>query len=209
MKPVKNLLAERSSSQMIIRMICMAVLLYMPVASAAIVPNLATMVENLSKTIPNLMQLVTAFAYVAGMFLIFKGILQLKEYGESRTMMSHNQSLKGPLIFLGVGAALLYLPSSVQVGLSTFWQTTVPYAYVPQTSDPWSDLIQDCFLIVQFLGTFAFIRGLLILTQLGGHSGSHPGTLTKGLAHIIGGILCINLYQFVQMVLNTLALGQV
>ena len=34
-------------------------------------------------------------------------------------------------------------------------------------------------------------------------------TFGKGLSYIIGGILCIDMYDFIKSVLNTLALGQI
>ena len=83
--------------------------------------------------------------------------------------MSASHELKGPLIYLGVGGALLYLPTSVQVGLSTFWSHPNPYAYQTEMQDSWVDLLQAVFMILQLIGTIAFIRGLVMLTHLGGH----------------------------------------
>ncbi|OGT38590.1 MAG: hypothetical protein A3F12_06865 [Gammaproteobacteria bacterium RIFCSPHIGHO2_12_FULL_38_14] len=163
------------------------------------------MLANFAKNIPNLMRMVTALAYVMGMGFILKGILALKEYGESRSMMSQGTSLKGPMIFLTVGTLLLYLPTSMQVGLSTFWTDPNPYSYL-QESDQWSSFLNIVFLIVQFIGTIAFIRGLVIMTQLAGHGGQ-PGTFSRGLTHIIGGIFCINIYQFTQVIAATFGLS--
>src|SRR3989338_6827910 len=84
-------------------------------------PNVATMLINLSEAVPNLMRLGTALAYVMGFFFVVNGILELKQYGESRSMMSHEHSLAKPLTYLAVGAMLIYLPATVQTGLSTFW----------------------------------------------------------------------------------------
>ena len=46
-------------------MFCMSLLFYVS-PTYAIAPNLGTMLENLNATIPNLMQLITAIAYVLG-----------------------------------------------------------------------------------------------------------------------------------------------
>jgi len=178
-----------------------------PVVSAQNL-SASTMLENLFTQIPALMQLVTAVAYVMGMYFIFYGIGLLKQYGESRTMMSHQHTLKGPIIFIVIGTALLYLPSSVQIGLTTFWSTPNPYGYLDQNSQ-WTSFIQACFTIIQLVGTIAFIRGLVIFTQLGGHGGHHPGAFAKGLTHVIGGILCINIYQFVQVIIQTFGLPSI
>ncbi len=71
-----------------------------------------------------------------------------------------------------------------------------------------ADLIKACFMIVQLIGVIAFIRGLVLLTHIG-HGHGQQGSVGKAAAHIIAGILCINLYQFLQVVFNTLALGQI
>ena len=165
------------------------------------------MLINFASNIPNLMRLVTAIAYVLGLYFVFHGILALKHYGEQRTMMSGQPHLKGPMIFITVGAILLYLPSSIQVGMSTFWTEPNPYGYLEQ-QDQWSQFLKNCFMVVQLFGVIAFIRGLVILTHLGGHGGQ-PGTFGRGITHIIGGILCINIYQFVQVIMVTLGIQSV
>lgn len=174
-------------------------------AAYAIQASAQTFIMNLSNSVPNLMRLVTATAYVMGFWFVFKGILELKHVGESRSMMSKEHELKTPLIYIFVGAALIYLPTSVHVGLSTFFGSPSPLSYVTDTSDPWSELIQDCFLIIQLIGTIAFIRGLVLLGSLAHHA--QQGTFGKALAYLIGGIACINMYQFVQLVIDTLTLG--
>lgn len=163
-----------------------------------------SMLVNIAQQVPNLMRLVTAIAYVLGMFFIIQGILKLKHVGESRTMTSQEHSLVGPLIYIAVGAMLLYLPSSVQVGLASFWTNPNPYGYLSQ-QDQWSQFINVVFIIVQFIGVLSFIRGLVILSHLSGHGGQ-PGTFSKGMTHIVGGILCINIYEFVQVIFITLGL---
>ncbi len=162
------------------------------------------MITNIATQIPSLMRFVTALAYVMGMYMIFYGIMKLKQFGESRTMMSQSHELKGPIILLVVGALLLYLPTSVQVGLSTFWTEPNPYGYLENT-DEWAGFINNCFLVIQLFGTIAFIRGLLILSRLGGHGGQ-PDTLGRAMTHIIGGIFCINIYEFIQVILFTLGI---
>ena len=161
------------------------------------------MITNLADQLPNVMRMVTAIAYVMGFYFVVFGIMKLKQYGEARMQMSAEHSLKGPLIFILIGTLLIYLPSSIQVGLSTFWTAPNPYAYLQDTNE-WADFMKNCFLIIQLFGVIAVIRGLVILSHLSGHA--QHGTLGRGLTHIIGGIFCINLYQFVQVILITLGI---
>lgn len=170
--------------------------------------NVATMLKNFGQTVPNLMRLVTAVGYVLGIYFLIKGLMGLKHYGETRTQMSSQQELMGPVLQMIVGTALLYLPASVQTGVSTFWLNASPLAYEPSTQDNWSEFIQNVFMIIQLIGTFAFIRGLIMLTRSVGHS-AQQGTASRAFTHIIGGIFCINMYQFIQTINNTLSLGQI
>lgn len=166
--------------------------------------TLSTMIESVAATIPDLMQLVTAIAYVLGFYMVMNGVMHLKKFGEQRTMMSSEAHMKAPLIYLSVGAALIYLPSSVQAGLGTFWTNPNPYAYETSQTDNWSQFYQACFLIIQFIGTVSFIRGLVILSHLGGQT--QQGQFGKGMAHIIGGIFCIDMYDFLSAIFATLGI---
>ena len=170
-------------------------------------PDVATMLVNFSEAVPNLMRLVTALAYVMGFYFVVKGVMELKHFGESRSMMSQEHSLGRPLTLLVVGTLLIYLPASVKTGLSTFWITPNPYAYLPSSSDEsnWTDLTGAAFMVIQLVGTIAFIRGVLMLRHTTGHG--QPDTFAKAMAHIIAGILCINLYQFLQAVFETLGIS--
>lgn len=173
---------------------------------AASAPDIATMLINFSEAVPNLMRLVTALAYVMGFFFIIKGVMELKHFGESRSMMSQEHSIGKPVMLLVIGTMLLYLPASVRTGLSTFWTTPNPYGYLPSSSDDsnWTDLGSAAFMVIQLVGTIAFIKGLLMMRHATGHG--QPDTFSKALAHIIGGVLCINLYQFLQAIFETLGI---
>lgn len=192
----------------VLKLSCLIMLMYTAPVHAATFNvnnlNAQTIIENISKQIPQLMQMITAIAYVVGMYMMIQGLIRMKHLGESRTMMSQEHSLKGPLVYFACGAMLLYLPSSVQVGMSTFWTEPSPYGYLQQ-EDQWQTFINSCFLIIQFIGTIAFIRGLVILSHTGERSGQ-PGQVSKGITHLIGGIFCINIYQFVQVIMVTFGL---
>jgi len=168
-----------------------------------------TMLQQLIDQVPAIMRLVTALAYVMGFFFVYKGLMEFKKFGEQRTQMSGEHHIMGPLTLLFVGAMLIYLPSTVWVGVNTFWADKPNiYAYdVSSGGDAWSSMTEAVYLLVQLIGTISFIRGLVMLTHIGGqHGGGQPGTFGKALAHIIAGILCINLYGFIQMISATLGI---
>lgn len=187
------------------RVIFVSCLIFSNATDAATAPSAANMLVNFTEAVPSLMRLVTALAYVMGFFFIIKGLLDLKQFGESRSMMSQEHSLTKPIMVIVVGTLLLYLPASVQTGLSTFWTSPNPYGYLPSSDDSWNNLTSAVFMVVQLVGVISFIKGVLMLRHVAGHG--QPDTFAKAVTHIIAGILCINLYQFLQAVFNTLGIS--
>jgi intracellular multiplication protein IcmC len=121
----------------------------------------------------------------------------MKHFGEMRTMQSREHGVWGPIIELLIGAALIYLPSSVQGVMSTFWTSTNPYAYLTSSTALNSAFVDACYSVIQLIGVIAFIRGLIMLQQAGSER-AQPHMLGKALSHLVGGILCINLYGTIQ-----------
>lgn len=179
-----------------------------PVHAAAFsgVPNVATMIENIAETVPSLMLFTTALSYVIGFYFVFHALLLFKKFAEQRTQMSGEAKMAGPLLYLFVGAALIYLPSAVRSGMTTFWVAPHPYGYETGSTDAWAIFIGACFNIIQLIGVIAFIRGLVILAHVG-TGGGQQATVGRAAAHIIGGIFCIDIYDFVNAVFITFGLG--
>jgi intracellular multiplication protein IcmC len=184
----------------------LAATFYTPSAFALNLPNLQAMVTNLAATVPNLMRLVTACSYVMGMFMMIMAVMGMKHLGEMRTMQSREHGFAGPSIEFLVGAALIYLPSTILAGVNTFWVGgTNPYAYVTSSTDQYTLFVNACYGIINLIGVIAFMRGLLMLNQAGGERGQ-PGMFPKAISHMIGGILCINIYGTIQMLQATVGM---
>ena len=162
------------------------------------------MVINLANTMPSLLAMVSAAAYVLGFSLVLKGIYKLKEYGEMRTSMSSQTNLWPPMITLGIGTMLIYFVSTYEMGLATIFGTAEisPIAY-SNSSGSTEALVGAVVSIMQVVGVIAFIRGLLLLNSAG-NPGAQPGSIGKGITFAIGGILSINIYGTWQMLINTL-----
>jgi hypothetical protein len=61
-------------------------------------------------------------------------------------------------------------------------------------------------MIIQFIGVIAFIRGLLLMSNLANES-HQSGVFSKGLTHVIGGLFCINIFQVVQVIQSTFGIS--
>lgn len=171
-------------------------------ASAALIPDLSVMLTNFAESTPYLMRMVTGFAYVLGMFFVIQAILGMKHFGELRTMASQEHGLSGPVIEFFVGIALIYLPSTIPAALNTFWTNPTPFAYKTTTSDQYAMFISACFALIQVVGVIAFIKGLIILKKVGGGR-SQQDSMGKAMSHMVGGVLCMNLHDTLQVLEKT------
>jgi intracellular multiplication protein IcmC len=172
------------------------------------IPQAQTMLINLSNSLPDIWKLVTSIAYLMGFMFAVKGVHSLKVYGESRTMMSNQHNLKTPLIYFFVAGALLFSPTIYHSFLLTSFGTdaTTPldYSNAPNGLSPLT--IQAFYAMVQVSGLFAFFRGWLMIARTAEHS-SQPGQFGKGLTHILGGLLAINIVGTKDMIFSTLGFG--
>ena len=164
--------------------------------------DIEQMIVNIAKTMPSLLAMFTAGAYILGFTLVLKGIYKLKEYGEMRTSMSSQTNIWPPLITLAVGTTLIFFVSGYEIGLQTLFGYSSPLTYSSDTSST-DALVSSVVLIMQVVGVIAFIRGLLLLNSAGGH-GAQPGSIGKGLTFVVGGLLAINIYGTWEMLVNTL-----
>lgn len=167
---------------------------------------------NIANSMQPVERLISGAAYLMGLGFAIKALYSLKGYGESRTMMSSNTSIKEPLIYMLVAAMLIYLPTGFEVLMnSTFGYSSV-LAYAPVNSNseaidtlfgPGSAVGASLALIIQTIGLVAFVRGWVLIARSASH-GQQPGGTGKGLIHIFGGILAMNIVGTLQIINNTL-----
>jgi intracellular multiplication protein IcmC len=166
--------------------------------------NIDQMLANIQAQMPYLTQLVTGFAYIAGFFFIFSGIYKLREYGEARTMTSMQTDLRRPMIAVVTGACLIYVPSIISVGFVTVYGDNSVMQY-QGGSTGWDEMAETIIQIVYFIGGVAFIRGLFKLHHAGSAQ-QQQGELGKGIAHIVGGILAMNIVAVTNIMFTTLGI---
>jgi intracellular multiplication protein IcmC len=182
-------------------------LIFLPgVAHAAL--DLSTWLYNISAQVPDLVKLVVAVGYISGFGFLIGAVMKFKKCAQSTTMMSTQEGIGGPLIHLMVGVALIYFAGFVQVGsVSLFGQgSTIAYQADAASSGLFAGMLGPIIIILRLIGYIAFMKGFYILARLGGHQ-AQPGTLGKGMIHIFGGILAINIESTYTVLMNTLGVG--
>ena len=176
---------------------------------------ISSQVNVLSNVADNLLpveRMISGAAYLIGLAFIFKAIYGLKIYGEARTMMSSNTNIKEPVIYLIVGTLLVYFPTAVSVIMQTSfgYQNVLSYGPVNGGSNTLDALFgsgsivgRPLTIIIQVIGLVAFVRGWVLIAR-SASQGQPPGGTGKGLMHVFGGILALNIVGTIQMINNTL-----
>ena len=177
----------------------------LPFGQGAGVPDIVTMMLTLDKSFPPLIYMVSAMAYLFGFAIILKVLWALKQYGIGVSMTQQND-LRPLIVQLVVGVLLIFLPSTLKSVLATVYGTDAitGYANLPGTS--WQVVSDSLILFVQFVGLVAVVRGLLHLHRASGGQGQQ-NLFSKGIIHLIGGALSLNIVQAKDILYSTLGLG--
>ncbi len=172
------------------------------------IPDLDTVLQNIQSQMGFLWKLMTSFAFLAGFFCIFKAVYQLKQYGHGMSMMSQQHDLRGPIIMLVMGAALIWLPSAVKsMMISLFGNNDILSYPVFSSVDPSFNLMGTVLTkIVSFVGIVAFIRGLLMFHSLGEGKAHGQQSFAKAATHLFGGVLALNIVGTAKVIGSTLGI---
>lgn len=171
--------------------------------------SLDAALTNLSAAFGSFQQLIVALSYVIGLALIARGLMMYKIFGSQTMSSAHKGEFAGPLVFIIVGAILMYFPSTLDTTMvSLFGSKEIKpvnelIAYQSLTKvEQWRDLSNVIVKYIYIIGLIAFVRGWVILAKMG-HSGAQPGSIGKGILHVIGGILLINIVATVNILAET------
>lgn len=186
--------------------------------------DLQDVLENLRELLGPLTTLLLIISFTAGIGMVFRGLGLLKAFGMPLTQASRPGELAGPLVYIFVGTILIYLPSTTDILTKTIFGNdkksivdggTLNLAALGRASDQllgyapitiegkWADLADTVVLYVQFIGFLAFIRGWFIISHAG-QPGVQPGSISKGITHIIGGLLAVNFLPMFEVLSNTI-----
>lgn len=167
---------------------------------------------NIANSLVPVQRLITGGAYLIGCAFLFKAIYALKIYGESRTMMSNSASIKEPIIYAMVGALLIYFPSTFRLLMqSSFgYQNILQYAPINSKNSAFDTLFGSgsavgapLTMIIQVIGLVAFVRGWILIAR-SASQGQQPGGTGKGMIHVFGGMLAINIVGTINIINATL-----
>src|SRR3990167_4661335 len=88
------------------------VLLPQAAFAAFVERDLQVIMQNLQKLLTPAMGLLLTISFIAGIMFMLKGLLMLKAFSMPLTQASKPGEIAGPLVYLFVGAIMIYIPTS-------------------------------------------------------------------------------------------------
>lgn len=165
--------------------------------------DINAMMTTLQKNLPYIVRLIVAMSYVTGIWFIFSALYHLKLYGDARTMMPANSSFAGPLLRIVFGVLLLLFPRFVMISVYSLWGTNsiIEYPEWSSTLEPWKPALDGVIALIRVLGYVAFLKGFVMLSKATNkNSQQQPGMHGKGVLHLLGGVLAINIVGTINIV---------
>lgn len=152
--------------------------------------DINVIITNLKDNMSAVITLIIATAYVMGIWFIFSALNELRLYGQARTMMPVSTNFTGPFTRIIVGVTLMFLPGFLDMLIYNMWGYGADEASdLGQGLQP---ILQATALIVRILGYIAMLRGFVLLSRAG-RNGAPPGSLARGFAHVLGGVMSVNI----------------
>ena len=161
--------------------------------------------SNLSTSLSGVSQFLTALSYVIGIYLTVSAVFKFKKFGHRTAFMHVEAGMFGPIMQFFIGVGLLYTPTFIGVlNATVFGDSSIDdvMAYSTSGSSPdWATAIEPMYQTIQVIGLIAFLRGWLILTKsVQKDGGNQPGQTTKGIIHIIGGVMAMNITRTIDII---------
>jgi hypothetical protein len=174
---------------------------------------LAALVNRAVDLIPAAQALVVAICFILGMTLTViavRGFAITSERatsGQGRALQ--DPGLIGPMVTLLVAVLMMSLSETISAFLVSFFQTpraiasSEIFSYAPEMLKPLDHeqartVVIGLLRFVQFIGLIGFVRGLFLLNKSVHHT--HAGLVAAGTTHLIGGVLAMNIVQFLGMI---------
>jgi hypothetical protein len=149
------------------------------------IPDLVTMIGNLSQSLLPVQRFLTGGAYLLGILFFITALVKFKEVGESR----HSQvKLFAPIMYLTFGAFLLYLPTAITILANSTFGVSNVLTYTNYSPNR-LDVYESMGLLIRTAGILWFVRGCVLIAHA-----SEPGTQEgpKGLVFLCAGVLSMN-----------------
>ena len=174
---------------------------------------MSNFINNISGPIVETVSLV---AFLCGLYMIIHGLVKASKYGFDPKTHSPSSIIINILfgaLLMTIGDNLNMMMTSV-FGTSSFsfnvanaTSTVMGWTAVQNLSGStqFGTAIGAALTFFQVIGAIAFVRGWLILKKVA--EGGGNVTLAQGITHVLGGVLAINIFVFLQIMDTTFGTG--
>ena len=215
---MRNLVKGRYISQTLIGLL----LSIIPAVSLAADQDITEIMLRLRELVRPFTILIQSITYVAGVYMIARGLMLLKAFAMPLTQATRPGEIGGPLAYVIIGSLMIASLDTMNVLSRTFFgdryfnvmyisspeasdqivESLLGYTGGDTTEDKWQQIWLTLVIYIQFIGYLAFVRGLFIMSH-SGQPGVQPGSISKGIIHLVGGVLAVNFVPFVTAIQNT------
>ncbi len=174
-------------------------LMVMSVDASAATPTIDQLFASFETSSVAIMKLAGQISLIIGGFFVASSIFKYIQHANGKG------EFKPAIVSFIIGGAMLALSSSMDTISATMMMTsTAPGDFVVSgvsgSGPNYAAAIKGVLVFIQMIGYIAFIRGWLLLNQLGANK---EGVLGRGLTHIFGGMAAININQAVAILAKT------
>lgn len=163
--------------------------------------------RNLNVSMQQIYPALVSACLILGCFMIVKAIFMLKKLGHKTAFMGSSGNMIGPLALIIIGVALINAPTFIRTVIITLYanniQNSFSWSQAHSGGGTWYATLTPMIGLIQVIGIFAFLRGGIILSKACNEN-AQPGNISKGLLHIVGGIMAINITGTIDLINNTL-----
>jgi hypothetical protein len=152
--------------------------------------DLVTIIKNLNP----MQSLIAGFAYLLGILFFITAIKKFKKIGDKRGHAPSQEKMFSPVMYMLMGAFLVYLPSVLEVMANTAFGVGNIMSYAPHNP---ANIYNAMVILIRTAGLLWFVRGCVLITHA-----SEPGAKKegpKGLLFLFAGILAMNFQNTMAM----------
>lgn len=169
-------------------------------------PDLIGAFNNFQTSIPGIYALIHTFAYLMSAYLVVAGILQCRHIGDAR----HQGGIRGPASMILTSAVFAAIPTAIDSvagsvlcgGNMLCTSATNVLDYSGANAAPAGHLV-GVRRFIQLVGVIAFMRGVLVLKNVGVHGARGKDTANRGAILMLAGILGVNIVAFLATLAST------
>ena len=145
-------------------------------------PDLVTMIGNVSKSLTAVQSLIIGAGYLLGLSLVVSGLIQF-----TKVTAQSREKISVPLACILGGAALIFLPTSVETLSNTLFGSSSALEY--NTYNPYN-IYKSMEFLIKTAGVLWFVRGTILLIGAAKPGEQHG---KKGFAFVLAGIGAMNI----------------